>query len=86
MNERRFMVFLGLRTAAELVQLRSSKQEITTSETGATSYHDSNAPHLVGLLRLRRERPRCRPADKRDELSSLQPIEMHSLPLTNVTT
>jgi hypothetical protein len=38
--------------------------------------------HLCWLLCPHRQRPRRRAAEQRDELSSLQPIEMHSLPLT----
>ena len=32
------------------------------------------------LLRTRRERPRCRAAEKGDELASFQMIELHSIP------
>jgi hypothetical protein len=35
----------------------------------------------VGLLRPRRQRPRRRRADQRDELAPLELIELHPLPL-----
>jgi hypothetical protein len=37
----------------------------------ARSEH-AHAPHAVALLRPRRERPRCRAAEERDELAPLQ--------------
>src|SRR5215475_10561697 len=37
-------------------------------------------PYVQGLLRARRERPRRRAADERDELTPFQLIELHSFP------
>src|SRR5262245_13827443 len=46
----------------------------------------ADPPHTFGLLRPCRERPpHHRTAHKRDELASLQPIELHPLPLSSVT-
>ena len=38
------------------------------------------APHPLGLLRARRERPCRRPAEQRDERAAFQLIDLHSLP------
>jgi hypothetical protein len=44
---------------------------------------DADAPHPLRLLRARRERPSDRrAAEKRDELSPLQLIELHSVPVS----
>src|SRR5260221_9066775 len=44
-------------------------------------HEHANAPHAIRLLCPRRERPRgCRAAEQRDELASLQLIELHSVP------
>jgi hypothetical protein len=42
--------------------------------------YEANGRHR--LLRARRERPRCRPAEKRDELASSQSVELHLLAQT----
>src|SRR6516165_3623401 len=42
----------------------------------------ADPPHPVGLLCTRRERPRRRAADQRDELAPSKPIDLHMLPLT----
>jgi hypothetical protein len=36
--------------------------------------------HLRSLLCARRERPRCRPTEQRDELAPFQLIELHYVP------
>ena len=46
---------------------------------GANSSRCS-APHPLALLRARRERPRRRAAEQRDEVASFQPIELHLVP------
>src|SRR5262249_17024105 len=38
------------------------------------AHQHCDPPHAVGLLCARRERPRCRAADQRDELASLHSI------------
>jgi hypothetical protein len=38
----------------------------------------ADAPHPLGLLRTRRERPHSRAAEQRDEIASFQLIELHS--------
>jgi hypothetical protein len=43
-------------------------------------YHNANVPRLITLLRARYERPRRRAAEQRDELATLQLIELHSVP------
>src|SRR5215468_10129897 len=46
-----------------------------------TAHQHADAPHLLGLLRSRRQRPRCcRAAEQRDELAPFQLIELHSVP------
>ena len=40
----------------------------------------AHAPHSLGLLRARRERPCRRAAERRYELASFQLIELHSVP------
>ncbi|HKD92513.1 MAG TPA: hypothetical protein VKB56_11430 [Terriglobales bacterium] len=39
----------------------------------------ADAPHPVSLLRARRERPRSRAAEQRDEGAAFQLIELHSI-------
>jgi hypothetical protein len=43
-----------------------------------SQHYYGEAPHTLGLLRARRERPRCRAAEQRDELATFQLIELHS--------
>src|SRR5262249_52861960 len=43
------------------------------------SHQHADAPHALALLRARRERPRCRAADERDEVAPL-----HSIPSSAV--
>src|SRR5262245_28348066 len=45
--------------------------------TFRVGHQDANPPPLTGLLRARRQRPRGRTADQRDELAALQLIELH---------
>src|SRR5258708_37266633 len=48
-------------------------------------HQDPDPPHLIGLLSVRRERPRCRSAaEQRDECASLHAV--HGLPPAGVTT
>jgi hypothetical protein len=44
-------------------------------------HQHADAPDLFCLLRARGERPRCRAAEQRYELTSLQLIKLHVLPL-----
>src|SRR5262245_20974853 len=44
------------------------------------AHQHADLPHPLGLLRARRERPRSRAAEQRDELAPLQVIELHSVP------
>jgi hypothetical protein len=44
-------------------------------------HEHADAPHSIGLLlRARRERPRCRAAEQRDEVATPHLIELHSVP------
>src|SRR5262249_39997572 len=45
-------------------------------------HQDANAPHPVGLLRLRRQRPRRRTAEQRDELAALHSITSSAMEST----
>jgi hypothetical protein len=47
---------------------------LTLSIVRGTVHEHADAPHPLGLLRARRERPRCRGAEQRDELAAL-PVE-----------
>src|SRR5256886_17552515 len=40
------------------------------SVSGGSKQQHADAPHAAGLLRARRERPRCHAAEQRDELAS----------------
>jgi hypothetical protein len=42
----------------------------------------ANAPHPLALLRTRRQRPRRRAAEQRDELAASQLIELHLVPVS----
>ena len=71
---------------SQLIQALLERGEIRTFPAAAAARERADTRDPVGRLRTHRERPRDdRAAEKNDELSSLQPIEMHPLPLAGVT-
>jgi hypothetical protein len=54
----------------------------TRRSRGRSAGQDADTRNTPGLLRARRERPRHRAAEKRDELASFQLIELHSVPVS----
>jgi hypothetical protein len=45
-------------------------------------HEQADAPYPSGLLSARRERPRGRAAEQRNQLASFQLIELHSVPVS----
>src|SRR6516165_4846871 len=48
----------------------SNNTSLPVRVIGTRVHQHANAPHGAGLLRARRERPRCRAAEKRDEVAT----------------
>ena len=68
---------------AQLLQRRAQAGEarLPVSVALGEAQQHTDPPHAFALLRARRERPRRRAAQQRDERTSLQSIELHPLPL-----
>src|SRR5262245_38723193 len=64
---------------AQLLQRLLERRELGTAGGGTACEH-ADAPHLLALLRARRERPCRRRAEQRDALAPPQLIELHSVP------
>jgi hypothetical protein len=69
---------------AQLLQISQKRRDFDAClriALGTLNEH-ADTPHPLALLRARRERPSgCRAAEERDEVASLQSIELHLQPL-----
>jgi hypothetical protein len=58
---------------------RNASIRLAQAETVAKG-QEAHVPHLIALLRPRRERPRRRDAEQRNKLAASQLVELHSIP------
>jgi hypothetical protein len=65
---------------AEFAQANPQRLDpISPSRNGAKG-QEAHVPHLIALLRPRRERPRRHDAEQRNKLAASQLVELHSIP------
>src|SRR5262245_33175077 len=64
---------------AQTLKRLLERRELGTPCGGRAREH-ADTPHSLALLRSRRERPRRRASEQRDELAAFPSMEMHPMP------
>jgi hypothetical protein len=72
---------------AKLLQglLERGEAGLTLRIVCGPAHEYANASHPLRLLRSRRERPSCRTAEERNDITPFQPTKLHPLPLAGTT-
>jgi hypothetical protein len=59
--------------------MESCEARLSFSIIGDGIHEDADPPHPLRLLRARHKRPNCRAAEKRNEFTPFQLIELHAV-------